>query len=143
MTGRERRWAPGGPLDVIATLGPLRRGSADPAHPVDGHRVFLRAAARPHGPVTLGIRQRSGVVHATAWGPGADWALDGLPELLGSRDDRTGFVPVHPVLRDAVRRHPGLRIPRTGLVFDQLVPAVLEQKVTGNEARWSWRELLL
>ena len=143
MTGRERRWTPDGPLDVLATLGPLRRGSADPAHRVDGHGVFWRAAASPVGAVTLAVRQRSGVVHATAWGPGGDWALDGLPELLGSRDDRTGFLPVHPVLRDAVRRHPGLRIPRTGLVFDQLVPAILEQKVTGKEARRSWRELLL
>ena len=30
------------------------------------------------------------------------------------------------------RRHPGLRIPRTGLVLDSLIPAILEQKVTGT-----------
>jgi 3-methyladenine DNA glycosylase/8-oxoguanine DNA glycosylase len=143
MTGRERRWTPDGPLDVLATLAPLRRGYGDPAHRVDAAGVFWRAAMSPDGPVTLALRLRSGVVHATAWGPGADWALEGVPDLLGRRDDPTGFVPRHPVLRDAARRHPGLRIPRTGLVFDQLVPAVLEQKVTGKEARRSWRELLL
>ncbi len=142
MTGRERHWTPEGPLDVLATLAPLRRGYGDPAHRVDASGVFWRAAMSPDGPVTLALRCRSGVVHATAWGPGTDWALDGVPDLLGDRDDPSGFVPRHPFLRDAVRRYPGLRIPRTGLVFDQLVPAVLEQKVTGKEARRSWRELL-
>jgi 3-methyladenine DNA glycosylase/8-oxoguanine DNA glycosylase len=41
-----------------------------------------------------------------------------------------------------MRRHPGLRIPRTGLVFEALVPTVLEQKVTGVEARRAWRYLV-
>jgi 3-methyladenine DNA glycosylase/8-oxoguanine DNA glycosylase len=36
---------------------------------------------------------------------------------------------------------PGLRFGSTRRVWDQLVPAVLEQKVTGVEARRSWREL--
>lgn len=36
---------------------------------------------------------------------------------------------------------PGLRLGASGRVWDVLVPAVLEQKVTGVEARRSWREL--
>jgi len=36
---------------------------------------------------------------------------------------------------------PGLRLGATGRVWDVLLPAVLEQKVTGTEARRSWREL--
>ncbi|HEY7009996.1 MAG TPA: hypothetical protein VH395_13690, partial [Jatrophihabitantaceae bacterium] len=40
------------------------------------------------------------------------------------------------------RARPGLRLCATGLVLDALVPAVLEQKVTGHEARRSWRTLL-
>ena len=35
-----------------------------------------------------------------------------------------------------------MRVPRTGLVFDALLPAILEQKVTGTEARQAWRFLL-
>jgi len=66
----------------------------------------------------------------------------GLADLLGGRDDPAGFEPAHPLLRDAHLRHPGLRVPRTGRVFESLVPAVLEQKVTGKEARSSWRWLL-
>jgi 3-methyladenine DNA glycosylase/8-oxoguanine DNA glycosylase len=36
----------------------------------------------------------------------------------------------------------GLRFPATRLVFDQVSACVLEQKVTGTEARRSWRELV-
>jgi 3-methyladenine DNA glycosylase/8-oxoguanine DNA glycosylase len=36
---------------------------------------------------------------------------------------------------------PGLRFGSSRRVWDQLMPAVLEQKVTGVEARRSWREL--
>jgi 3-methyladenine DNA glycosylase/8-oxoguanine DNA glycosylase len=38
--------------------------------------------------------------------------------------------------------YPGLRLPRTGLVLDALVPAILEQRVTGGEAHRAWRGLL-
>jgi 3-methyladenine DNA glycosylase/8-oxoguanine DNA glycosylase len=81
-------------------------------------------------------------VHCAAWGPGAEPAIAGMADLLGGRDDPTGFVPEHPLLRETLTRHPGIRIPRTGRVLESLVPAVLEQKVTGNEARSSWRWLL-
>jgi hypothetical protein len=81
-------------------------------------------------------------VSAQAWGPGAAWLLDGLPDLLGAADDPSGFVPVHPLLRDLVKAHPGFRIGRTSRVMEALVPAVLEQKVVGVEAHRAWRVLL-
>ena len=37
---------------------------------------------------------------------------------------------------------PGLRMPRTALVMESLVPAILEQLVTGTEAKASWRQLV-
>jgi hypothetical protein len=64
-------------------------------------------------------------VAAQAWGPGATWVLDGLPELLGDHDGEP-FAPQHPLLERTLRRHPGVRIPRTRRVFESLVPAVLE-----------------
>lgn len=82
------------------------------------------------------------MVHATAWGPGADWTLDRLPALLGEDDDWSGFVPGHPVLADARRRHPHARMGRTGLVMESLVPAIIEQKVTGQEAFAGFRALV-
>ena len=38
----------------------------------------------------------------------------------------------------AVERSRGLRVGRTGIVLESLVPAILEQKVIGSEARRSW-----
>jgi 3-methyladenine DNA glycosylase/8-oxoguanine DNA glycosylase len=83
------------------------------------------------------------VIRATAWGPGAAWLLRELPGLLGGDDDRAGFQPDHPVLRELSLRHPGVRVGRSGRVLEALVPAVLEQKVVGVEARRAWRYLLL
>ena len=40
------------------------------------------------------------------------------------------------------RRTPGVRIPRTGAVLESLVPAILEQKVTGQEAWRAWSGLV-
>ncbi len=143
MLERASVWRAGRPVDVRRTLGPLMRGSGDPAHRFTADGVLWRAALTPEGPATLALRvPRPGEVSATAWGPGADWCLAGVPDLLGARDDPRGFEPRHRLLAEVHRRCPGLRIPHTGLVFDQLVPAILEQKVTGGEARRSWRELV-
>lgn len=69
--------------------------------------------------------------------------LDALPGCLGCDDDASAFSPGdHPVIRDAARRHPGLRIGRSGRLMEALVPAVLEQKVVVLEAHRAWRILL-
>ena len=78
-----------------------------------------------------------------AWGAGADWAIAQVPELLGADDDWSGLdSSSHPLLDRTRRAVPGLRIPRTALVFESLVPAVLEQRVVGADARQSWRQLV-
>jgi 3-methyladenine DNA glycosylase/8-oxoguanine DNA glycosylase len=135
------RYEPGHPLDVRQTLAPLVRGRFDPTYAVDARGVW-RTAATPEGPGTLLLRPGAGVVDACAWGAGARWLVDGVPELLGARDDPGSFVAGHPLLRDAERRLAGLRFPRARLVFEMTLAAVLEQKVTGREARRSWRELV-
>lgn len=141
---RTREWRPSGPVDVRRTLSPHRRGSRDPTYAVTRDGAIWRTCRTPDGPGTLRLRAvaADGMVLARAWGPGADWLLDGLPALLGADDDATGFVPLHPPLREAARRHPGLRIGRTGRLFEALVPAVLEQKVLGAEAWRAWRYLV-
>lgn len=141
--GQARTYLPPHPLDLLATLAPLRRGPGDPSHVVDPDGTVWRTAPTPEGPATLRLRRASdGVVHARAWGSGAAWTLDAVPGLLGAFDDWSGFTAYHECVAEALRRNPGLRLTRTGLVLDQLVPAILEQKVTGAEARRSWRELL-
>ena len=139
-----RTWRPGRPVAVVPTLQALRRGGTDPAfrRPPDGS--IWRATRTPDGPATLRVtgRPADGEVTGTAWGPGAAWVLDSLPAMLGADDDPVGFAPDHPVLAAAWRRFGGWRVPRTGLVLESLVPAVLEQKVTGTEARQAWATLL-
>jgi 3-methyladenine DNA glycosylase/8-oxoguanine DNA glycosylase len=144
VTGRaaERTWTPPWPLDLPRTLSPLRRGHSDPTYQADPGGAVWRTCRTPAGAGTVRISRAGPEVLAAAWGPGAGWLLDGLPQLLGADDRPEDFVPRHPHLVAAARRLPGLRFTRTGLVFDQVVPAILEQKVTGQEARRSWRELV-
>jgi 3-methyladenine DNA glycosylase/8-oxoguanine DNA glycosylase len=139
----ERSWDAGRPIDLRATLGPLARGTHDPAHRFDPACRFWMAAATPDGPGTLCVQASGQVARAQAWGTGAGWLLDRLPTLLGAEDDWSGLdVSAVGPLRAVRRDRPGLRLARTGLVMAALVPAVLEQKVTGQEARRSWRLLL-
>ncbi|WP_291885278.1 DNA-3-methyladenine glycosylase 2 family protein [Cellulomonas sp.] len=137
-------YRPTAPLDVRLTLSSLRHGGGDPTWASTPDGSLWRATSNADGPATLHLRVRSDGVHVTAWGPGADRALIGVPALLGAGDDPTGFrADLHPLVRDAHRRLPGLRIPRSGNVMEQLVPAVLEQRVVGLDAKASWRRLVL
>lgn len=77
-----------------------------------------------------------------AWGDGREWAVEALPRLLGELDEPDAFRPVHPLLRVLHRRFAGLRFGRTDAVVEALLPAIIEQKVTGFEARASYRALL-
>lgn len=139
-----RAWQPGRPVPVAALLRQQRRGGGDPTHRLDVEGGHWRASRTPQGPVTLSVapQDSSGTVHARAWGPGSEWALDQLPALLGDADDWTGFEPRHPVLEEVRRRHPHLRLGRTGRVMEALVPAIIEQKVTGQEAFAGFRALV-
>lgn len=143
MSERTREWQPEFRLDLSGVLAPLRRGRGDPSFQTEGHGAPIwRASTSPAGPVTTCLQRRAdGTVVVDAWGPGAAWALDGLPALLGADDRPEEFVAHHPLIEDAARRMPGLRFGSSMRVWDVLVPAVLEQKVTGTEARRSWREL--
>ncbi|MEU5421339.1 DNA-3-methyladenine glycosylase family protein [Streptomyces sp. NPDC001407] len=137
-----RTWVPPGPYDLGRTLGVLARGPGDPAYRVGADGSVWRASRTPEGPGTLHVTARGGEVHAEAWGPGADWLLDHLPALLGGTDDPAAFTPRHRLVHQAHRRNPGLRLARTGLVLESLIPSVLEQKVTSDEAYRAWRLLL-
>jgi 3-methyladenine DNA glycosylase/8-oxoguanine DNA glycosylase len=142
MPGTARRWRTDRPLDLVRTVAPLRHGSGDPTWRFVGG-VFWRAASTPAGAATISVSVTSDEVTARAWGPGADWLLSAAPGLIGETDDWTGLdVSGHRVLHQVRRQYPGVRLCRTGLVLDSLVPACLEQRVTGPEAFRAWRELV-
>ncbi len=141
-----RTWHPSFPLDVGLVLSVHRRGPQDPAFRADAAGAVWRTSRTPAGPATLRMvwdePVTAPVVAATAWGPGASWVLERLPDLLGASDEPAAFQPEHPRLRDLAWRFAGLRIGRTDRVLEALVPAVLEQKVPGLEAVRAWRRLL-
>lgn len=130
------------PLDLAATLGPLVHGRGDRTTRVARAEAWL-AFRTPDGPATLRLVHReASAVEAEAWGPGATIAIDGAPALVGEEDCPETFVAHHAILRRLQRTHLGLRLPRSGRVFHALVPAILEQKVTGTEAFRAYAALL-
>lgn len=143
-----RRWRLVRPLHLGQTWGPLARGAHDPTWKVDAGALW-RGIRTPHGAVTLRVEVIAGVgahgeVAAHVWGVdlARDWILTHLPAMLGEEDDDSGFEPRHARVAAARRAHPGWRVPRTGLVLESLIPAVLEQKVTGAEALSGYRRLV-
>ncbi|MET9910123.1 DNA-3-methyladenine glycosylase 2 family protein [Streptomyces sp. NPDC006476] len=140
--GRVRTVVPAGPLELGLVLGVLRRGPGDPTFRAMPDGSVWRASLTPGGPGTLRVSVSGGAVRGEAWGPGAEWLLEQLPELLGGADEPEAFVPRHRVVASAWHRRPGLRLTRTGLVLESLIPSVLEQKVTTDEAYRAWRLLV-
>jgi 3-methyladenine DNA glycosylase/8-oxoguanine DNA glycosylase len=142
-TGTSRTIRLDRPVPLDAVLGPLRRGAHDPTH----RRIaggWLRATRTPEGPALIKIISCGDGVQGTAWGNGADWALDRLPAVIGADDDPADFrpLPCHRPLVEAHRRFPHFRIGRTGAVFEALSASIIEQKVTGLEAYGSFRRIV-
>jgi 3-methyladenine DNA glycosylase/8-oxoguanine DNA glycosylase len=167
----ECEWAAPFAVNVRLTLSVQGRGRSDPTFQADPAGAIWRTSLTPDGPGTIRVLpprpaariaetapgetavpgafvaqpgpEQCTRVRAQAWGPGARWLLDALPGSLGLHDDVSGFAPdAHPVIRDAARRHPELRLGRSGRLMEALVPAILEQKVVVLEAHRAWRILL-
>jgi len=129
------------PLDLVRTLAPLRHGPYDPTIRLAAAELW-RASRTPAGVATLHVRLAGATVEAEAWGPGADWELGHLPDLLGLSDRPEALVPRHPLVAELLHRYPGVRLTRTGRVAEALVPGVVEQKITGLEAQRIYRRLV-
>ncbi|GAB5078545.1 DNA-3-methyladenine glycosylase family protein [Arthrobacter sp. AD-310] len=154
-------WFPDSPYSLARTLGPLLRGSSDPSFSVQGD-VIWSAFTTPDGPATVRFSPGGGMagedayggtplavrVDIQAWGPGAALAAEAAPRMLGADDDWAAFdepafhATLPRMVREARRRNLALRLPATGRMVDQLVPIILEQKVTVIEARRAYRYLL-
>lgn len=138
---RARTLRPALPLDISCTLRPLRRGVNDPTMKIDRSGVW-RATRTPEGPSTTHLQAQGDQIVVQAWGAGADWSLEHSPHLIGFHDDPSAFKPEHPILRDLHQRHRGMRIGRSGAVMEALIPSIIEQKVTGLEARRSYQAIV-
>jgi 3-methyladenine DNA glycosylase/8-oxoguanine DNA glycosylase len=135
-------WEPDWPLDVRRVLSRDRRGTGDPTlrYAEDG---VWRTVTTVDGPATVRITGSAARLRVQAWGPGGVAAGRSVPRWLGAEDRVDGFdAGAHPLVARVHRSTPWLRLGSTGRVWDALLPAVLEQKVTGLEAHRTFRELL-
>ena len=128
-------------IDPLLTIGALWRGPADRQLVFRGPLVLF-ATRTPRGPAAVRMRFGSGEAWLDGWGPGADDALARVPGLIGAEDHDPELADAHPVVRDVRRRLRGLRMTRTGAVFETLISAVIGQKVSGIAAGRSFGALL-
>lgn len=129
------------PLDLRATLAPLRQGHGDLSIRLSPTQCW-RAGRTPQGPATTHLAVDGEELTARTWGEGARWALEHVPDLVGLGHKPDDLVAHHPIVDELARRLPGLRIPCSGAVAELMVPTILEQKVTGLEAKRAYRALV-
>lgn len=129
------------PVSLRLSLSTLRHGPRDPTVRFLGHECW-RATRTPSGPATVCYAERGDEIVVRSWGTGAEHAIASAPDVLGARDDLTGWNPsAHELVRELDRHMPGMRMVATGAVFEAIVPTVIEQKVTSEEAHESWRKM--
>jgi 3-methyladenine DNA glycosylase/8-oxoguanine DNA glycosylase len=130
------------PVDLRLTLGHLNGGTGHPTRRLRAGEAW-RASRTPAGPCTLHITVDGPSIGAEGWGPGAEWELEHLPDLLGAAT-RVDDFPTngHPLMRELKGRFRGLRMARTNRIHEALVPVILGQKVTRTEAGRAERALI-
>ncbi len=127
-------------LDLLQTLGVHQHGSRDPTTRVS-HRELWRATRTPDGPGTLHLWWDSTSLRHETWGSGGDWLADRVGALLGLDDEPGALDPQDEVVARAVAGCRGFRVGRSDSLVHELVPTVLEQRVTSVEAGRAWRQL--
>ncbi|MHC6177361.1 DNA-3-methyladenine glycosylase family protein [Glutamicibacter sp. X7] len=143
------RYQPEHPVDLLSSWSIFRRGLGDPTIRLERAEAWL-ALDTPLGDATLHVTlpDPGAGVCFVAYGPGARWAADQVPQLFGAGDDWSAFddPAFFSGLPELVQRsrslHRALVLPRTSRVFVPAAGAVLEQRVTGIEANYAWRWLI-
>lgn len=136
----EASWRSEQPLDVGKTLRfalpedrQLLRRDSD---------CFVYTLSTQAGPASVTVWGHDGLIRATAIGDGAEAAMAAVPRTLGLDDDPSEFRPQPGLLRELHLRNFGFRLGSTGRVFDSLLPTVIGQRVTTDEARSSYGRLI-
>jgi 3-methyladenine DNA glycosylase/8-oxoguanine DNA glycosylase len=135
------RFTPPFPINLGKTLAPLCRGRSDRTALVSAGEVW-RATRTPDGPGTQRVRKIGAEIESRSWGPGAMWLAERAPILVGSNDDTTDFPQINEAVTKIHLQNLSYRILCTQNIWEALIPSVLEQKVTGLEARRSYAHLV-
>lgn len=107
-----------------------------------GKRTAAYSQWTDAGPATVSLAVWSGRLRATATGPGAVPALAAVPRTVGLDDEPESFQPTPGLMRDLHLRNPGFRLGASGRVFDTILPMIIGQRVTTDEARRSYLRLV-
>jgi 3-methyladenine DNA glycosylase/8-oxoguanine DNA glycosylase len=133
-------------LDGVDPASALPRGLGrfDPSC-TSGPGMLARAVHTPGGPGTIRFDwSPGGHAAVAAWGPpdAVDWLLGAAPAWLGLGDDVSDFRPAHPLVAELWRRSPGARLGASGVVWSELLPTIVSQRVQFPDAARSWRRLV-
>lgn len=140
----------GVPTDLGATLSWFRHGRNDPTTRLErfgrgptASGRFVRASHTPEGPGTVAIAWSGCDVDADTWGPGGDWLRARIPDMLGDADEGAGHLEAapDPVVAAAMRAGRHVRIGHSGDLYHELLPTILEQRITALEAKHQWARL--
>jgi len=138
-------------VDIGATLGGYVHGRSDPTTWLDRLRRgprsagrFVRATWTPDGPATMMLRWSSDApLDAETWGPGAEWLLAQVPAMVGDLDPGAPQheVDEHPVVAATARANRHARIGASSALYHELLPTIIEQRITSGEAKQQWAQL--
>lgn len=138
-------------VDLGATLSWYRHGRNDPTTWIDrfgrgssSSGRFVRATWTPDGPSTLLIRwEPDSPLHAESWGAGSDWLLERVPAMIGDRDEGAPELEVdtHPVVAACARANRATRFGASSSLYHELLPTIIEQRITSGEAKLQWATL--
>jgi 3-methyladenine DNA glycosylase/8-oxoguanine DNA glycosylase len=138
-------------VDYGATLGWYCHGSGDPTTWIEdvGRGIassgrFVRATWTPDGPATLMIEWAPDApLSADTWGPGGDWLLARVPAMIGDLDDGAPHLELdpHPVVAATARANRHVRFGASASLYHELLPTIIEQRITNGEAKQQWARL--
>jgi 3-methyladenine DNA glycosylase/8-oxoguanine DNA glycosylase len=130
------------PLDVQRTFAMHRLGMGDPTATLEAHRL-VKTFHAGEGAVRLCVTREADEVAVEAEGTGAGAVLDAWTALLPPDDGHATFAPEHPAVRRLHRGSPGLRIVAVPWRHDVACAAILQQRVTLQDARLAWKRIAL
>ncbi len=143
-------------LNVAATLAPFRHGRTDPTTMLRSigrgraaSGTFLHATLTPDGPGTVRVRWSGdrldlGTLDVSSYGSGGGWLAARIPRMLGRDDaglagvEKTGWSPTVTAALHASR---DVAVGAGSNLYHELLPTIVEQRITGHEAHRQWRRL--
>jgi 3-methyladenine DNA glycosylase/8-oxoguanine DNA glycosylase len=135
--------------DIPTTLSWYCHGRSDPTtwlkiagRGTSASGEFVRATITPDGPGPIELRWGA-QTSIRKFGPGGEWLADRLPSMLGVDDTTDHGLEQAPdeAVATAARSNRTLRIGSSGGLYHELLPTIIEQRITAGEAHRQWAAL--